>query len=102
MRISPVLLAAAIAGVSMPATADSITRIDIRGLSPEQEANVRRRLSLEQQLGRELGEQRLDYLLLESERETRSALEPYGYFSPDIRITPPAEVSGVLLIEISP
>src|SRR6188768_3580582 len=103
MRIFPGLLAAAIlAGVAAPVAADSITSIDIRGLSPEQEANVRRRLSLEQQLGRELGEQRLDYLLLESERETRSALEPYGYFSPDIRITPPAEASGALLIEVSP
>jgi hypothetical protein len=50
---------------------------------------VRRRLSLETQLGRELGEQRLDYLLLESEREARSALEPYGYLLAGIRITPP-------------
>jgi translocation and assembly module TamA len=103
MRIFPGLLAAAIlAGVAAPAAADSITSIDIRGLTPEQEAIVRRRLSLEQQLGRELGEQRLDYLLLESEREARSALEPYGYFSPEIRITPPTGGSGALLIEIVP
>lgn len=103
MRIFPGLVAALIlAGAVVPAAADSITRIEIRGLSPEQEANVRRRLSLSAQLGRELGEQRLDYLLLESEREARSALEPYGYFSPEIRITPPAGASGALLIEVSP
>jgi translocation and assembly module TamA len=102
MRITLVFLAVAIAGAAAPAAADSITQIDIRGLSPDQEANVRRRLSLEKQLGRELGEQRLDYLLLESERETRSALEPYGYFSPDIRITPPAGGSGALQIEVTP
>src|SRR4249919_2107325 len=103
MRIYPaLLLAAVLAGASAPAAADTITRVDIRGLSPEQEANVRRRLSLDKLLGRELGEQRLDYLLLESERETRSALEPYGYFSPDIHITPPAGGEGVLLIEIVP
>jgi translocation and assembly module TamA len=103
MRILPVLFAALIlAGAAAPAAADSITSIEIRGLSPEQEANVRRRLSLASQLGRELGEQRLDYLLLESEREARAALEPYGYFSPEIRITPPAGASGLLLIEITP
>ena len=103
MRIFRALVAAAIlAAASAPAAADSITSIEIRGLSPEQEANVRRRLSLESQLGRELGEQRLDYLLLESEREVRRALEPYGYFSPAIRITPPAGGSGTLLIEITP
>src|SRR4249919_3323142 len=102
MRILRVFLAAALAGAALPAAADTITRIDIHGLSPEQEANVRRRLSLEKQLGRELGEQRLDYLLLESEREARSALEPYGYFSPEIHITPPAGGEGVLLIEIVP
>ena len=103
MRNFPGLLAAAVlAGAVAPAAADSITRIEIRGLSPEQEANVRRRLSLETQLGRELGEQRLDYLLLESEREARQALEPYGYFSPEIRITPPEGASGPLLIEVQP
>src|SRR6187549_183681 len=102
MRILPVLLAATLAGATAPAAADTITRIDIRGLSPEQEANVRRRLSLETQLGRELGEQRLDYLLLESEREARGALEPYGYFSPEIRVTPPAGGKGALLIEVTP
>jgi translocation and assembly module TamA len=101
MRILPVLLAAILAGAAVPARADSITRIDIRGLSPEQEANVRRRLSLSAQLNRELGEQRLDYLLLESENEARRALEPYGYFSPEIHITPPPTNSGPLLIDIT-
>jgi translocation and assembly module TamA len=83
------------------AAADSISGIEVRGLQPEQEANVRRRLSLAQLSGRQLGEQRLDYLLLETEREVRQALEPYGYFSPQIRITPPAGGDGALLIEVS-
>ena len=103
MRILPGLLAAAVlACACAPAAAESITSIEIRGLTPEQEANVRRRLSLAQQLGRELGEQRFDYLLLEAERETRAALEPYGYFSPQIRVTPPASGSGALLVEVTP
>jgi translocation and assembly module TamA len=103
MRILPGLLAAVVfACASATAAAESITSIEIRGLTPEQEENVRRRLSLQQQLGRELGEQRFDYLLLESERETRSALEPYGYFSPEVRVTPPPGGSGALLIEVVP
>jgi len=103
MRTLRALFATAIfACAAVPAAADSITSIEIRGLSPEQEANVRRRLSLSSQLGRDLGEQRLDYLLLQGEREARSALEPYGYFSPEIHLTPPADgTSGPLLIDIT-
>jgi translocation and assembly module TamA len=102
MRKFPGVVAAAIlcACAALPVHADTITRIEIRGLSPDMEANVRRRLSLARQLGRELGEQRLDYLLLESEREARQALEPYGYFSPTLHIVPPPGGSGELLIEV--
>ena len=83
------------------AAADTVTSIQIRGLQPVQEANVRARLSLVKLLGRELGEQRMDYLLLETEREARQALEPYGYFSPAIHVTPPPGGNGALLIEIT-
>ncbi len=103
MRKFPGLLAAAVfLAAAGTASADSVTSIQIRGLPPEMAANVRLRLSLSKLLGRELGEQRLDYLLLESERETREALEPFGYFSPEIRITPPPEGKGGLLIEVAP
>jgi translocation and assembly module TamA len=86
---------------SQAVLAESIRRIEIRGLPEELEANVRRRLSLSKLLGRELGEQRLDYLLLESEREVREALEPYGYFSPSIEIAPPTDENGVLQVTVS-
>ncbi|MEO8160594.1 MAG: autotransporter assembly complex family protein [Arenimonas sp.] len=103
MRIFPGILAAVLFfGEAGVAAADSITSIEVRGLQPEMEANVRHRLSLASLLGRELGEQRLDYLLLETERETRQALEPFGYFSPGIHVTPPPEGNGPLLIEVSP
>jgi translocation and assembly module TamA len=82
MRIFPGFIAAAVFfGAAGGAAADTVTSIEVRGLQPDLEANLRRRLSLAKLLGRELGEQRLDYLLLESEREARQALEPYGYFS---------------------
>ena len=103
MRIFSGILAATVLVVSPgPVAAATITRIDIRGLDPGMTANVRLRLSLAKLLGRELGEQRLDYLLLESERETREALEPFGYFSPGIQITPPSGGNGALLIEVVP
>src|SRR4249919_575840 len=87
---------------SATAAADSIRSIQIRGLSQDLEANVRRRLSLGKLLGRELGAERLDYLLLESEREVREALEPFGYFSPDVHVTPPPGGDGILLIVVAP
>ena len=101
-KFSRCIAAAISLGVAGAAAADSISAIQIRGLSPEMEANVRLGLSLGKLLGRDLGEQRLDYLLLESERETRRALEPFGYFSPEIRITPPPGGAGPLLIEVTP
>ena len=102
MRNFPSFLAAAVlSGAAGTAAADTVTSIEIRGLLPELEANVRRRLSLAELIDREMAEQRLDYLLLESEREAREALEPYGYFSPDIRITPPPGGNGTLLIEVT-
>ena len=101
MRILPAVVAAAIlVGAALPARADTVTKLEIRGLSPEMEATVRRRLSLARQLDRELGEQRLDYLLLESEREAREALEPYGYFSPRIEVLPPAGGTGAVLMTV--
>lgn len=99
--ISGLLVAAALSIAAGPTAADTVTSIEIRGLSPEMEANVRRRLSLAKLLDREIGEQRLDFLLLESEREAREALEPFGYFSPDIRITPPPGGDGALQVDVT-
>ena len=101
-KLTGTIAAAVLLGAAGTAAADSIRSIEIRGLPPEMEANVRLGLSLGKLLGRELGEQRLDYLLLESERETRRALEPFGYFSPEIHVTPPPGGSGALLIEVTP
>ncbi len=97
-----IIAAAILLGVAGTAAADVVSRIEIRGLRPDMEANVRRTLSLSKVLGRELGEQRLEYLLLESERETRKALEPFGYFSPEIYVAAPTGGGGVLLIAVKP
>jgi translocation and assembly module TamA len=101
-KLTGLFAAAVLVVAAATARAETVSSIAIRGLAPEQEANVRRRLSLSELIGRELGEQRFDYLLLEAELETRHALEPFGYFSPGIRITPPPGGEGELLIEVSP
>jgi translocation and assembly module TamA len=93
---------AALLAFAQCASATTITRIEIRGLAPEMEANARRNLSVARLLGKDLADARLDYLLGESEREVRRALEPYGYFSPEITLTAPDGSSGTLLIAVEP
>ena len=81
------LLALVLAGAALPASAITVTRIDVRGLQDELMAqNVRVSLSLNDELGKDLSARRLNYLLREAEAETREALEPFGYYSPTIVI----------------
>ena len=81
------LIALALAGAALPASAISVTRIEVSGLPNELMAqNVRVSLSLNDELGKDLSARRLNYLLREAEAETREALEPFGYYSPTIVI----------------
>ena len=63
-------------------------------------ANVRSRVSLEDAIGKEVSGRGLAYLVREAEDETREALEPFGYYSPDIAITESA--AGAALAEDAP
>lgn len=69
------------------AQADTVTAIDIRGLDPAMTTNVRVSLSLQDSLGKPVSGRRLAYLLREADDETREALEPFGYYSPQITVT---------------
>ena len=81
------LIALALAGAALPASAITVTRIEVSGLPDELMAqNVRVSLSLNDELGKDLSARRLNYLLREAEAETREALEPFGYYSPTIVI----------------
>lgn len=77
--------------VSSPAfAAATIDKIHIVGLSDElMVENVNTALSLNESIGRRMGESRLEYLLKEAEAEAREALEPFGYYSPTIRVDAP-------------
>ncbi|MCM2336010.1 MAG: autotransporter assembly complex protein TamA [Pseudomonas sp.] len=68
------------------AHAAKITGVEIRGLDEAMELNVRTALSAVDAIGKETSGRRLAYLLREAERETREALEPFGYYSPTITV----------------
>ncbi|PZR70221.1 MAG: hypothetical protein DI537_49050, partial [Stutzerimonas stutzeri] len=74
-----------------PAWAAAIVdKVRIEGLDDElMIENVNAALSLNDSLGSRLGESRLEYLLGEAVAETREALEPFGYYAPDITIDAP-------------
>lgn len=71
------------AGVAQAATVKSV---DIRGLDEAQTNNVRSALSLVDSIGRDVPGRRLAYLIREAEDETREALEPFGFYSPTIKV----------------
>ena len=67
--------------------AAQIAEVRIEGLDEAMTTNVRIALSLEDAKGKRVSEARLDYLLRVAEDETREALEPFGYYSPQIEIS---------------
>ncbi|MEO6102399.1 MAG: POTRA domain-containing protein, partial [Pseudoxanthomonas sp.] len=74
--------------IGAPAWADTLKTVEIRGLSdPLMVDNVRSALSLTDSVGRDLSPSRLDYLMQVAQDEARHALEPFGYFSPEVKVT---------------
>ena len=67
--------------------AAKISEVQIIGLDEAMTNNVRIALSLEDAIGKRVSDARLDYLLRVAADETREALEPFGYYSPQIDIS---------------
>lgn len=95
-RCSPFALAAVLACSAGPAWAAAIVdQVQISGLDQDDERqalmieNIHVALSLNDALGKRLGESRLEYLLEEAEHQAASALEPFGYYSPTITVQAP-------------
>jgi translocation and assembly module TamA len=87
-RLATALLLLAVAGPAWAAA--TVDKVQIVGLSdPLMVENINVALSLNDSLGRRLGESRLEYLLNEAVAETREALEPFGYYSPAITVEAP-------------
>ncbi|MDQ3268962.1 MAG: autotransporter assembly complex protein TamA [Pseudomonadota bacterium] len=63
-----------------------IGSVEVRGLGEEETENVRTALSLVEAIGRDVSARRFRYLMSEAEEEVREALQPFGYYDPEIRI----------------
>lgn len=77
------VLSLLIAGGAQAAT---VTNVEIRGLDEVMALNVRVSLSLVDAIGKDVSGRRLAYLLREAEDEAREALEPFGYYAPEITV----------------
>ncbi|MGO4262918.1 autotransporter assembly complex protein TamA [Lysobacter sp. TAB13] len=73
-------------GAVGPAWGAKVGKVEIRGLDEAMTHNVRVSLSLVDTIDKDVSGRRLGYLLREAENETREALEPFGYYSPTIKI----------------
>ncbi|MEF3082149.1 autotransporter assembly complex family protein [Luteimonas sp. SMYT11W] len=85
-RVHVCLAAVLLLCSSAAAHAARVERVDIVGLDEEMTENVRVSLGLQDAVGRDISGRRMGYLLREAERETRKALEPFGYYSPTIDV----------------
>jgi len=76
-----------------------IEKIQITGLDKRRDEalieNIEASLSLFDVLGQEQSQSRLDYLLNQAQRQTRQALEPFGYYNPDISVNVPPQSGRV-------
>lgn len=68
------------------AQAIQVGEVEIRGLDEEMEENVRVSLSLADMRGEDISFRRLRYMIGAAEAEAREALEPFGYYSPQIQL----------------
>ena len=102
MRPAPRLLAAvALCLVASAASAAVVREVEIRGLDEAMTRNVELSLSLVQAQGREVSARRMAYLVREAEDETREALQPFGYYSPEIVVERNRD-TGVVVITVIP
>lgn len=87
-RIVPLATVIALLAASGSAwAAATIDKVRIEGVEDEAMVeNINVALSLNDTLGKRLGESRLEYLLNEAVAQTREALEPFGYYSPDVQV----------------
>ena len=85
------LLAAALLTFAGPAfAAATVDKVVVHGLDNElMRQNVELALSINNESGKRLGESRLEFLLREAQAEAREALEPFGYYSPEISVDAP-------------
>jgi translocation and assembly module TamA len=97
-RLSVVVVLSLIAATTTRAA--TLAGVDIRGVDAPMTANVRGMLSLSDALGKDVSGRRLTYLVRQATAETRAALEPFGYFSPDVQVERATTASGAVTVVI--
>ncbi len=96
------LFLATFAAVPFAHARGTIEKVQIKGLDKGDDAaiieNIEVSLSLYDTIGKAQGESRLEYLLSQAERQTRQALEPFGYYNPTITVEAPREGDTVRVV----
>ncbi len=96
------LVLATFAAVPFAHARGTIEKVQIKGLDKGDDAaiieNIEVSLSLYDTIGKVQGESRLEYLLSQAERQTRQALEPFGYYNPTITVDAPREGDTVRVV----
>ncbi|KRG84345.1 membrane protein [Stenotrophomonas daejeonensis] len=94
-RITFFLLAAALLAAAPAHARGTIEKVRITGLDKDDDAalieNIEVSLTLYEAIGKVQGESRLEYLLSQAERQTRQALEPFGYYNPVVKVEAPRQ-----------
>ncbi|KGM53685.1 membrane protein [Lysobacter arseniciresistens ZS79] len=85
-RIAAALCLVATAVAGGHAHAAQVGAVEVVGLDEAMTGNVTAALSLVEAQGKELSGRRLAYLVREADDETREALQPFGYYSPEITV----------------
>ncbi len=93
-------IAAAVLLLSACGAVDAATvrAVEIRGLDDLMTENVRVSLSLVDAIGKDIRGRRLGYLVREADDETREALEPFGYYSPEITVERNRDDAGTTIV----
>lgn len=86
-RFLPFLCSALLLSLPLAAHAAKITDVQVIGISDElMLENVNVSLSAVDSIGKDIPGRRVGYLVREADDEVREALEPFGYYSPDIKV----------------
>jgi len=106
MRPAPHPFAAIAVAISLLAAAGAaraavVQRVEIVGLDEAMEQNVRLSLSLVEAIGKDVSGRRMAYLVRAAEDETREALAPFGYYSPEVTVARDRD-SEVVTITVVP
>lgn len=102
MRFPRRLAAIALLSTGGAVHAVEVGSVEVRGLDEVATENVRLSLSLVDAVGSDVSPRRLEYLIREAEDETREALQPFGYYDPQIEVERSGDDPARVTIDVVP